>query len=69
MIMTDTSEFHMASTIRDGDNFFSPRSPGFNEGDITPIFHYDKASFDVNTDQRHNEDTVSFNNSDIHEEP
>jgi len=25
MIMTDTTEFHMASTIRDGMNFFSPR--------------------------------------------
>jgi len=50
MIMTDTTEFHMASTIWDGDNFFSPRD---TEEDATPMFRHQVA------------EEISFTNSDI----
>ncbi len=49
--MTDTTEFHMASTIWDGDNFFSPWDYESNE-DATPMFRHDVAE-------------ISFTNSDI----
>jgi serine/threonine protein kinase len=56
MIMSDTSEFYMESTLRDGDNFFN------NDGDVTPIFNYQKDSKWVD------EDLVSFHNSESCEE-
>lgn len=52
MIMTDTTEFHMASTLRDGDHFFSPWDSDFHE-DATPMFRHDVG------------EEISFTNSDI----